>query len=351
MDTEFLTDLYIKLGLTIFEKHQHGQFCMQSDIPEWLAPHLPNQNNDNTYDLASHFPFLECFLPEAEQHWLNKNQNFLDSGIWLTPTENDAPLPLEAKACWLNNKPVLLIENASNRYYDQILYLQKARDNLLLNEKLEDEVFKRTMEIKKREEDIAIKLVSLTSYRDEETGAHIRRIGLYAAIIAAALGWEQNRVDDIRIAAPMHDIGKIGIPDRILLKAGKLTDTEFEIMKRHTSIGAEMLRGTDISVMDMAADIALNHHERWDGTGYPSGLAGTNIPEAARITTIVDIYDALVHKRVYKDAFPEKDALQLLSDSAGYHIDPYIYKVFLANLPQIRQIREENQDTEPAFTT
>ena len=222
--------------------------------------------------------------------------------------------------------------------------LQQVRDGLLTQEKLENEIQKRTLKIKQREEEIAIKLVSLTSYRDEETGAHIRRIGLYAAAMAKALGWSTQQIDDIRMAAPMHDIGKIGIPDRILLKKGKLTEADFVIMKRHTEIGAKMLQDSHIPALDMAADIALCHHEKWDGTGYPRELAGEDIPITARITTIVDIYDALVHERVYKKAMSEQDALKLMRSMAGSHLDPTLFAVFEELLPVMRRIRKEVQE-------
>lgn len=215
------------------------------------------------------------------------------------------------------------------------------RDGLLTQEQLEQEVQRRTLKIKQREEEVAVKLVSLTSYRDEETGAHVKRIGLYSAAMAKALNCPPQMVDDIRIAAPMHDIGKIGIPDKILLKKGKLTPTEFAIMKRHTEIGARMLENSNIPVLDMAVDIAYCHHEKWDGSGYPRGLVGEEIPLTARITAIVDIYDALVHERVYKKAMSEKEALEVMQDMAGSHLDPDLFAVFLELLPVMRRIRQE----------
>jgi len=218
------------------------------------------------------------------------------------------------------------------------------RNSLLAKEGLEAEVRRRTLQIKQHEEEIAIKLVSLTSFRDEETGAHVRRIGLYAAAMAKALNWTQEAIDDIRIAAPMHDIGKIGVPDRILLKAGKLTDAEFSIMKRHTEIGAKMLENSRIPSLDMAAEIALCHHERWDGSGYPVGLVGDAIPITARITTIVDVYDALVHERVYKLALSEDETVTLMAEQRGKHFDPQLLDVFFSLLPVMRRIRSQVQE-------
>jgi len=183
--------------------------------------------------------------------------------------------------------------------------------------------------------------------RDQETGAHVRRIGLYASKMATAIGWDKQLIDDIRIAAPMHDIGKIGIPDAILLKPGKLDSAEYEIMKTHSKIGADMLSNTDIPMMMMASEIALSHHERWDGTGYPHQLAGTDIPESARITSLCDVYDALSHERIYKRAFSESETIEIMTEQSGKSFDPELFEVFMQLLPEFREIRLKYQDPEP----
>lgn len=205
--------------------------------------------------------------------------------------------------------------------------------------RLENDVKQRTEEIRHREEEICLRLTSACEYRDEETGTHNRRLGLYAFLLVEQLGWSAQRMDEIRIAACMHDIGKIGVPDNILLKSGRLNDEEFEIIKAHTTIGAQILSGSDISLLKMAREIALSHHEKWDGSGYPHGLAGENIPESARVVAILDVYDALVHKRVYRPPIPEEVALQMMAKDKGTQFDPKIFDAFLAVLPKIRQIR------------
>jgi putative two-component system response regulator len=210
--------------------------------------------------------------------------------------------------------------------------------------RLENEVRNRTAEIHRREEEICLRLTSACEYRDVETGSHIRRIGLYAFIMADELGWSSQLMDEIRVAAPMHDIGKIGVPDYILLKKGKLTNEEFEIIKKHTVIGAEMLSGSSISLLNMAKDIALSHQEKWDGSGYPYGLSGEAIPESARIVAIIDVYDALVSKRIYRPAILEEEALQIMTREKGKHFDPRIFDAFLRVLPKLRQIRLQVQD-------
>lgn len=344
----FLSSICRNINLTAFTRDSSGQFKPCSDMPDWLVFFLVKQRDTGSYNLAEIFPYLSCFMEDAEQHWQAKRSEPLSSGIWIEIDELERELPLEASVMYLEGQEVLLLQQLGEKYTQDLSRLQQVRNSLLTQEMLESEVQRRTLEIRKREEEIAIKLVSLTSLRDEETGAHVRRIGLYAAVMAKALGWNAEEIDTIRVAAPMHDIGKIGIPDRILRKTGVLNDEEFNVMKKHTEIGASMLRGTKIPILNMAADIALNHHERWDGSGYPQGLVGEKIPISARITTIVDIYDALVHERVYKMAMPEEEALSLMQEMAGRHLDPHLMKMFLSLLPAMRRIRlevtEENEE-------
>ncbi|WP_298610451.1 HD domain-containing phosphohydrolase [uncultured Thiothrix sp.] len=337
----FLSSICRNINLTAFTRDASGQFKPCSDMPDWLVFFLVKQGDTGSYNLAEIFPYLSCFMEDAEQHWQAKRSEPLSSGIWIEIDELERELPLEASIMYLEGQEVLLLQQLGEKYTQDLSRLQQVRNSLLTQEMLESEVQRRTLEIRKREEEIAIKLVSLTSLRDEETGAHVRRIGLYAAVMAKALGWNAEEIDTIRVAAPMHDIGKIGIPDRILRKTGVLNDEEFNVMKKHTEIGASMLRGTKIPILNMAADIALNHHERWDGSGYPQGLLGEKIPISARITTIVDIYDALVHERVYKMAMPEEEALSLMQEMAGRHLDPHLMKMFLSLLPAMRRIRLE----------
>jgi putative two-component system response regulator len=210
-------------------------------------------------------------------------------------------------------------------------------------DRLEGEVRRRTAQIRRREEEIALRLVAAAEFRDTETGAHVRRIGLYAAALAQLLGWPAGQVDDLRVAAMMHDIGKIGVPDSILLKPGPLLPDEFEIIKQHTVIGARILERSEIGLLEMAREIALSHHERWGGGGYPAGLAGEAIPESARIVAVCDVYDALVHDRVYRRALPEREVLELLQSQRGHHFDPRIVDPFLAEVSVFRTIREEVQ--------
>jgi putative two-component system response regulator len=188
-----------------------------------------------------------------------------------------------------------------------------------LQHELERQVRQQTETIRHSREEIALRLISASQYRDTETGAHIRRIGLYTAKMAELMGMDDETIDVLRVAAPMHDVGKIGIPDAILLKPGRLTADEFEEMKKHTTIGASILRGSSTDLLKLAERIALEHHEWWNGSGYPQGLRGEEITLEARMVAVADVFDALTHDRVYKEAWPVSKALALIEDESGTH--------------------------------
>jgi CHASE1-domain containing sensor protein len=209
---------------------------------------------------------------------------------------------------------------------------------------LEQKVREKTADVRRANEEVIDRLVSAAQWSDEETGMHIRRTGMLCEVLARAAGWFGDEVDSIRQAAPMHDIGKIGIPDAILQKPGTLTPEEYAVMKTHTRIGADILSGSQSPMLQMARDIALSHHERWDGKGYPRGLSGKGIPEAARIVAIVDVYDALSHDRVYRPALPEAEVLTIMQQGAGTHFDPLLMTFFFLHLSEIRRIAKEHPD-------
>ena len=228
-----------------------------------------------------------------------------------------------------------LIINVVNALERRRLTLQSRE----YERRLEQEVRDRTADIRHREEEIALRLVWASEYRDDETGEHIRRIGLFSAELAKSLGWSADVVDDIRVAAPMHDIGKIGIPDNILQKPGRLTEEEFDVVKKHPEIGAGILGGSNVPLLQLAGEISLCHHEKWDGSGYPQNLHGEDIPEFARIVALADVYDALVYDRVYRPAFSEEKALAIMLEGKGSHFDPRIFECFMDALPVLQEIR------------
>lgn len=209
---------------------------------------------------------------------------------------------------------------------------------------LEEKVREQTTDIRRTQEEVIYRLITAAQWSDEETGMHIRRTGLLSEVLARAASWYGDDLENIRQAAPLHDIGKIGIPDAILRKPGKLSPEEFEVMKTHTRIGADILAGSNVPMLQMAREIALNHHERWDGKGYPRGLAGKAIPESARIVAIVDVYDALSHDRVYRPAMPEGEVLAIMQQGAGTQFDPLLMTHFFLHLSEIRRIAKEHPD-------
>lgn len=186
-------------------------------------------------------------------------------------------------------------------------------------------------------------------YNDCDTGAHIWRMAAYACVLAETLGWPRARAQLLEQAAPMHDTGKIGIPDEILKKPGKLTPQEWVIMKRHTQIGSEILSRSKAPLFQLAAEVALNHHERWDGTGYPQGLAGEAIPESARIVAIADVFDALASRRPYKEAWPVDAVIDKIKEGSGSHFDPAMVEAFLSALPRILKVKAHWDKQEVEF--
>ncbi|MBL8490972.1 MAG: response regulator [Rhodocyclaceae bacterium] len=227
--------------------------------------------------------------------------------------------------------------------------LAVRRSHLLLTERAEtlaEEVRKATAEIVERERDTIVRLAKAAEFRDPETGAHILRMSHYSRLIAARLGYPEDWLDLLLQAAPMHDVGKLGTPDHILLKPGRLTPEEFEIMKQHTTIGWEILKDSASPMLVLAAEIARSHHEKFDGSGYPLGLSGEAIPRSGRIVAVADVFDALTSERPYKKAWEFDRALEFIQQGRGSHFDPACIDAFLAELSSVQDIRRQFQDEE-----
>lgn len=197
------------------------------------------------------------------------------------------------------------------------------------------------MELQEAYLDTIYRLALAAEYKDEETGNHIIRMSRYCSLIAEKCGLPPRDVENIRYASPMHDIGKIGIPDSILLKPGKLTPEEFEIMKTHTIIGAKILAGSKAEIIQVAQQIALSHHEKWNGEGFPQGLKEGNSPLSARIVGIVDVFDALISRRPYKEAYPVNTALEIIEEGRGQRFDPMLVDLLFENIDEILEIEKE----------
>lgn len=239
--------------------------------------------------------------------------------------------------------------NYANLYKNQI-----ELERLNLN--LDKEVTKRTAELnetlklaQETEYEISLRLGLASEYRDLETGMHIKRISHYSALLGRLYGMNEKEEKLLLYSSPLHDIGKIGIPDAVLLKPGKLNEVEFRLMKEHTTIGGLMLDKSDnYPVIKAGQVIALQHHEKYNGTGYPNGLKGEEIHIYARIVSITDVFDALSSKRVYKDAFPLEKTLSIMKDERGTHFDPLLLDLFIDNIVEFLKIKENFNDSDEA---
>jgi putative two-component system response regulator len=242
-----------------------------------------------------------------------------------------------------------------NKPADPVEFLSRVKNLLALREsrkKLESyaaslaaDVARATKEIADREEETINRLTRAAEFRDSETGLHIVRMGKYAEVLGRTLELDAEDQRLLRLATPMHDIGKVATPDGILLKPGPLNPEEWEIMKRHARSGYDILVGSSSKVLQLASQIALRHHERWDGTGYPDHLRGTQIPLAARITAVGDVFDALCSKRPYKRAWTTEEALRVIQKSSGSHFDPLVVEALNNSWGQFMEIQKEFADT------
>lgn len=203
----------------------------------------------------------------------------------------------------------------------------------------EETVRMRTAELEASQRAAIHMLGEAGHYNDEDTGVHIWRMAAYSGAIARSSGWRVEKADILELAAPMHDTGKIGIPDSVLKKPGKLTPDEWETMKTHSVLGHAILSKSDAPLFHMAADVALYHHEKWDGSGYPKGLSREEIPESARIVALADVFDALTMKRPYKEAWSMEDAFAEIENGSGGHFDPRLVECFFRIAPEIEKIK------------
>ena len=236
----------------------------------------------------------------------------------------------------------------------QIVGFQLVIRDITVRKKLERDLLESYRKVQSARNATILGLAKLAEYRDADTGAHLERIREYCKVIAGELALKpeysgyitQDYIDDIYNSSILHDIGKVGIPDSILLKPGRLNPEEFEVVKRHSALGGEALKEVEAKIegqsfLTLGKEIAYYHHEKWDGTGYPRGLRGEQIPLSARIVALADVYDALTSKRVYKDAFSHEDAKKIIMESRGTHFAPDVVDAFLAHQETFRKIREE----------
>lgn len=269
-----------------------------------------------------------------------------DTPIIMITGENDREVrhrALESGASDFLNKPA-----------DPVEFLARMRNLLVLHERgkqlenrantLAAEVRAATKEIAGRELETITRLTRAMEYRDTETGMHVMRMGQYAEAVGRAMDLSPTEQNMLLLATPMHDIGKVATPDYVLLKPGTLAPDEWTIMQDHARVGHDILAGSASQVLQRAAEIALGHHERWDGTGYPHAVKGTDIPLAARICAVGDVFDALISKRPYKDAWTPAAAFKTIERSAGTHFDPMVVEAFFRCKPEIERILQRFND-------
>lgn len=308
--------------LSLYQEHRSDLILLDIDMPEMDGFSVMSKLNSCVEEN------LPPILILTAQHAQTFRQRALDNGASDYVTK-----PFNANELLSRVRNLLEVQMAQKYMRDQ-------------NKILEKKVQLRTKAIHETRLQVVRRLGRAAEFRDNETGLHIIRMSKMSVIIAKATGMDEEQCDLLLNAAPMHDIGKIGIPDKILLKPGKFNPDEWEIMKTHAQIGAKILSGDESDLMRMAFDIAISHHEKWNGKGYPNKLRAESIPLVGRITAIADVFDALTSRRSYKEAWPIEKAITLIKNQSGLHFDPALVKLFLGNLPEIIEINEKYAEPE-----
>jgi len=254
-------------------------------------------------------------------------------------------------------EPTEVVARVGNLLETRSLHLRLRRHNELLEEKVRErtaDLWEAVSKLERAEKDLRLaqeetihRLSLAAEFRDDETSRHIERMSRYCALLARRMGEDERRSELLRIASKMHDIGKIGVPDAILLKPGKLTSEEFEIMQQHADMGYQILRGSESEIASTGAVIAWTHHEKVDGSGYPRGLKGDDIPIEGRIAAVADVFDALTTDRIYRKAFPLPEALAIMREGRGQHFDAYLLDLFLDSIDVALAAKHEFDDRPP----
>lgn len=253
--------------------------------------------------------------------------------------------PVDKTELRIRTAAVLKVKEAQDKikHYQTELEEKVEQRTIQLREALNESI-ESQREINKAHTETIYRLVVAAEYKDEDTANHIKRMSNYSALLAGRLHLPPSEVETIRLASPMHDVGKMGTPDSILFKPGKHTPEEWEIMKQHATFGGRILHGSSSALLQAGETIALSHHEKWDGSGYPKGLAGEEIPLWGRICAVADVFDALTSKRPYKDAFSNEKSLQIMKEGRGKHFEPKLVDLFMEDLDEVFVIQERHKD-------
>ncbi len=309
---------------------------------------LCQETDFDIFLLDIRMPHLDGFqvMEQLSEKIISKENDYVP--VLVLTAQQDAETRLRALECGAKDfvtKPfdrAEVLNRISNMLEVRMLYNERKRQNEILEEKVRE----RTAELSETRLEIIRRLGRAGEYRDNETGMHVIRMSKGCQLLAIAAGLGEDIAEQILDASPMHDVGKIGIPDHILLKPGKLTPEEFDIMKTHVNIGGDIIGTHKAPIMQMAHSIAMSHHEKWDGSGYPTGLKGEDIPIEGRIAAICDVFDALTSERPYKKAWDIEKAIGLINEQSGIHFDPNLVDLFNKILPDILQIRDTYADTD-----
>lgn len=263
--------------------------------------------------------------------------------------ESNTPPPFDSSVKDFINTPVNANELLFRTHRLLTAYLS-CQELHCYNESIIKAIQQRSQELKESQIEVIECLGYAAEFRDSETGMHTIRVGHYSQCLAKAMGMNDKEAESLLYSAPMHDVGKIGIPDKVLLKPGRLEGKEWEVMKRHASIGERILNRSNNKLLQQASIIAANHHEKWDGSGYPKGLKGTDIHLYGRIVAIVDVFDALTMERPYKKAWTIDSAIELIKSESGKHFDPTLVQLFIDNIDDIIAIKNKYADTDQNTT-
>ena len=314
---------------------------------------LHQENDFDIILLDIRMPHLDGFQVMDQLAKSNLDGDYLSILVLTAQNDMDTRLKaLQSGARDFVTKPfdkAEVLNRISNLLEVRLLYKERQLQNEILENKVKErtiELQRRNQELDKTRLEVIRRLGRAGEYRDNETGMHVVRMSKSSQVLALAAGLGEERSGMILNASPMHDVGKIGIPDGILLKPGKFEPHEWEIMKDHVEIGVDIIGDDESSLMKMARIIALTHHEKWNGTGYPNGTKGEDIPIEGRVCAICDVFDALTSARPYKEGWPVEDAVKFINDEAGKHFDPDLVVLFNECLPEILEIREKYADEE-----
>ncbi len=340
IDDEFAN---VKLLQKILQKAGYQNVQGITD-PREVEP-LCAKTEFDAFLLDIRMPYIDGYgvMTMLSQYFIN---DYLPILVLTAQTDRETRLKaLEMGAKDFLTKPFDQLE-ALTRIYNLLEVRLMHKQIRRQNKKLEEKVKERTAELYETRMEVINRLGLAAEYRDNETGNHIIRMSRYAQLIALAYGLPKEQAETILNAAPMHDIGKIGIPDRILLKPGKLSEEEWRMMQNHVVIGSKILSGHQSGLMETAQRIALHHHEKWDGSGYPNGLKGEEISIEGRICALADVFDALLSVRPYKKPWSVEEALTLIESEAGRHFDPELAPLMRQILPEILKVMAEFSDKE-----